>query len=121
MSAEQSATSEAAPALFETLGKQIRRLRLERGFTVARFADACGVSRPTIWSWESGRTCPRMSKMVVLASVLNLSASQLQQDRKDAQELKLARRLRHEVQQTKINVARIACVSPQQIDIAVKL
>lgn len=36
-----------------------------------------GLSRPTIWAWESGKTQPRLSNLRVLASVLGISQLEL--------------------------------------------
>ena len=36
-----------------------------------------GLSRPTIWAWESGKTQPRLSNLRVLASVLGISQIEL--------------------------------------------
>jgi DNA-binding transcriptional regulator YiaG len=36
--------------------QRLQRLRKARGLTLAQVADALGVSKPTVWAWEQGRS-----------------------------------------------------------------
>lgn len=57
----------------DAMGATLRRLRLRRGINQTDFAEQIGVARPTVWSWEIGRTHPRESRIPALARALNVS------------------------------------------------
>jgi transcriptional regulator with XRE-family HTH domain len=59
-------------------GQRLRRLRQERGFSVVDFARRMKVSRPTVWSWEAGKSLPRASKHQLLLDVLGVTDDELQ-------------------------------------------
>jgi DNA-binding XRE family transcriptional regulator len=44
----------------ESLGQRLRRLRRGHGMTTGELADSVGVSRPTIWAWETGKSNPEI-------------------------------------------------------------
>lgn len=57
----------------ETLPARLRRLREECGMSRSELAERAGLSRPTIWAWESGRTQPRHSNLQTLAIALGIA------------------------------------------------
>lgn len=59
------------------LGKRLERLRRERGLTLARFADVVGVSKPTVWAWESGKCRPRTHRVAAIAMALGVDPEEL--------------------------------------------
>jgi transcriptional regulator with XRE-family HTH domain len=61
----------------EAVGAALRRLRLQKGISLTDFAEQVGVSRPTIWSWEHGRTHPKENRIPALARALNVSEIEL--------------------------------------------
>lgn len=76
----ESPTGEARekrPMVEEAFGARLRRLRHERGLSLVEFAQRMNVSRPTVWSWEAGRSLPRSSKLPSLLEVLAVSESDL--------------------------------------------
>jgi len=56
-----------------SFGSQVRKLRQDRGLSLVEFAKRMGVSRPTVWAWESEKSRPRASKMARLLDVLEVS------------------------------------------------
>lgn len=54
-------TSEVPPA--QPIGTEIERLRLAKGWTRADLAEKAGVSRPSVWGWETGKTRPRQDAL----------------------------------------------------------
>lgn len=50
-------------------GKHLKAIRQYRGLSQADVADALGVSRNTVSSWEVGRTEPNMEMVSKLASL----------------------------------------------------
>lgn len=56
---------------------KLRELRLSKGLTIAELADTIGVSRPTIWSWESARSKPRSRSLTALAAALGTGAAEV--------------------------------------------
>ncbi len=61
------------------LGKQLNTLRRERGLTLAQVADALGVSKPTVWAWEKDKARPLPERIEAIASVLGVTAADLNQ------------------------------------------
>lgn len=45
--------------------------------TRSELAERAGLSRPTIWAWESGKTQPRNSNLQTLASALGITELEL--------------------------------------------
>jgi transcriptional regulator with XRE-family HTH domain len=50
-----------------TIGSEIERLRDAKGWTRADLAQKAGVSRPSVWGWETGKTKPRQEALRRLA------------------------------------------------------
>jgi transcriptional regulator with XRE-family HTH domain len=65
-----SEPSEVTPAKF---GMAIKQWRRDNGLTAARFAERLGVSRPTVWAWESGKNLPRPSMLARLSKEMGLT------------------------------------------------
>lgn len=61
----------------ETMGKIIRRLRKEHGFTQEELASSLGVTCQAISKWENDMGLPDISQIVPLASVLKVSTDVL--------------------------------------------
>jgi len=71
--AEQSGEPDAT----ERLSEKLLRLRQERGLSRSEVAARTGVSTPTIWAWEVGKTKPRNSNLLALANALGTTESEL--------------------------------------------
>lgn len=61
----------------EAFAARLQRLRKERALTLAAIADTLGVSKPTVWAWEQGRSRPTADHMAGLARVLGLDQADL--------------------------------------------
>ncbi len=61
----------------EPLPTRLRRFRELCGISRSELALRTGLSRPTIWAWESGKTRPRLRNLRVLANVLGISQLEL--------------------------------------------
>lgn len=61
-----------------TLAARLKQLRIERDLTRAELAERSGISTPSIWAWETGRTVPRLGSLETLAKGLGVSVSELQ-------------------------------------------
>ncbi|WP_232366874.1 helix-turn-helix domain-containing protein [Alteripontixanthobacter muriae] len=72
---DTSASRDARSA--EPFGVRLQRLRKESGLTLEQVAAELGVSKPTVWAWEQGRTRPIRERMDLLAQVLGTSSSAL--------------------------------------------
>jgi transcriptional regulator with XRE-family HTH domain len=59
------------------LGQAIKNLRIAKGLTQQQVADAIGVRTPNVSRYEAGAHAPEMERLVVLAKVLGVSASEL--------------------------------------------
>lgn len=57
----------------EPLPARLRRLREQCGMSRSQLAERTGLSRPTIWAWESGKTQPRHSNLQALATALGIA------------------------------------------------
>lgn len=67
----------------ESLDFRLRRLRQQRGLTLAEFARQLGVSKPTVWAWEQARSSPTPDRYDKIAEVLGTTASALRSGRDD--------------------------------------
>lgn len=65
-----TAGSESLP---ETFGALLRVLRCEAELTLDQVASAVGVAKPSVWSWENGKSKPKREKWHDIAKVLGVS------------------------------------------------
>ena len=61
-----------------TLAARLKQLRIARDLTRAELAERSGISTPSIWAWETGRTVPRLGSLETLAKGLGVPVSDLQ-------------------------------------------
>ena len=61
-----------------TLAARLKQLRIARDLTRAELAERSGISTPSIWAWETGRTVPRLGSLETLAKGLGVPVSELQ-------------------------------------------
>lgn len=64
-----SAAALASVPVSETMGQRLRRLRRERGDSMVRLAQHLGVSKQTLWNWETDRTLPQPRFLAELLGV----------------------------------------------------
>lgn len=77
--AEQPGSDAALPrTAARTLAARLKQLRISRDLTRAELAERSGISTPSIWAWETGRTVPRLGSLETLAKGLGVSVSELQ-------------------------------------------
>ncbi len=60
------------PTLSGSLGQRIRTFRRDHRLSASSLADQLGVSRPTLWSWETDRSVPRARNLVRLEGILGM-------------------------------------------------
>lgn len=74
-----AARAQAQPARSaeETLGQRIKRERAASGLTLVELATLVGVSKPTLWKWESDKVRPRQETMKALATALGIGELEL--------------------------------------------
>ena len=70
-----------AAAPLDSFGERLKRLRSQSGHTMIEFAERVGVSKPTLWKWETGKVMPRPRALETLAQVLGLTAAELRYGR----------------------------------------
>ena len=105
----------------EAFGATLRRLRQQQGTSQADFAGQVGISRPTLWSWETGRTSPGNSKIKALSRALNLAESDLISASQIAAKPNFKQILEEEVASSKERIAASAGTTPDMIEIIIKL
>ena len=64
-----------------TLGKRLKELRTQSGFSQEMVAERIGVSRQAVTKWESGRTIPTAENLAALAQLYQVPLTQLNEDR----------------------------------------
>jgi len=77
---ERSALSAAAlrsAPVAQPFGARLKRLRAERGLTAMQLAQRLGVSKQTLWNWETDRTLPQPRFLAALAEALLVSEGEL--------------------------------------------
>lgn len=55
-----------------TIGNAIKNLRVERALTQEQLAKKTDCTQSAVASWESGRTCPSVKKVKMLAAIFNV-------------------------------------------------
>lgn len=77
--AEQPAGDAPLPrTAARTLAARLKQLRITKDLTRAELAERSGISTPSIWAWETGRTVPRLGSLETLAKGLGVAVSELQ-------------------------------------------
>jgi transcriptional regulator with XRE-family HTH domain len=69
-------TAPSAPP--EDFGARLHRLRIERGLSLADIATRLGVSKPTVWAWEHGKSRPVERRLTGLAEALGVTPGGLE-------------------------------------------
>jgi transcriptional regulator with XRE-family HTH domain len=118
----------------QTLGQNIRRLRLARGLSLVDFAQKMQVSRPTVWSWEAGKSAPRARKRQLLMKVLEIGERELDDvrdqddvagpsvsDNPSAESLNDDGKLKSIVSQAKADIAAAAGTTPDKITLILEI
>ena len=105
----------------KAFGATLRRLRRQQGTSQADLAGQVGVSRPTVWSWETGRTSPGNSKIKALSRALDVPESDLILGSQIAAKPDSKRILEEEVALSKDRIAVAAGTTPDMIEIIIKL
>jgi transcriptional regulator with XRE-family HTH domain len=98
----------------ETFSARLRRLRKERGLTLAAIADELGVSKPTVWAWEQGRAKPTPGHMAALAQTLGFDQSDLAGNSDSAQ-------LRAVIAQARQQIAEVMQIDITKVRIMLEL
>ena len=93
---------------------------MQQGITVRNFAEQVGVSRPTVWSWEIGKTRPNGRRIPALARALNVPESYLILSPQDVAEHQKKRTLEEEIVYSKERLAAAGGTTPDRIEITLK-
>ena len=105
----------ALGALDDDFGHRLQRLRKQRGMTLAQVAEQLGVSKPTVWAWEQGRSRPVGNRIDPLAEALGVTRSELYPDA-DNQSL-----LHDLLARARAEIAAAAGANPDKIRILIEL
>ncbi|MFA6220542.1 MAG: helix-turn-helix domain-containing protein [Erythrobacter sp.] len=111
----------------EAFGERIRRLRRQSGLSMVDFANSFGVTKPTLWKWETGRAHPRQAVLRRLADRFGMSEQELlfgpgeRPARAQPPDHRPVRpgTLAETVARSRTVIAREAGVSPSQVSIAI--
>lgn len=76
-SAEHSAVSKRPEIVVKALGKRIRQLRHEKGWSQEHLADQAGMHRTYMWGIEQGMRNPSVRHLVRVADALGVSVKVL--------------------------------------------
>lgn len=109
----------------EMLPQRLLRLRRERGLSRAALAAQTGLSKPSIWAWEVGKTVPRRSNLLVLAEAFGVSEHALVVGDAApvgdaADPVSWAGEIRDLVETSKERIAAVAGVHPANVKIAIE-
>jgi transcriptional regulator with XRE-family HTH domain len=61
----------------ELLPERLRRVRRELGWSRTELSIRTGLSKPSIWAWETGKTAPRRSNLSLLANAFGVPEDEL--------------------------------------------
>jgi len=74
---ERAAAARLARAERAKIGKRIRALREMVGMRPSELARRLGVSHPSLFAWECGKTSPALQRIPAIADALGVSVSAL--------------------------------------------
>ena len=60
-----------------TIGKAIKKARLEKGYTRSMLAQKSQISTQNIFQWETGRAFSNIINLIPIADALNVSLDEL--------------------------------------------
>jgi transcriptional regulator with XRE-family HTH domain len=103
-----------AAAAGEPFGVRLQRLRKVKGFSLARVASELGVSKPTVWAWEQGRTRPVQERLDRLAHVLGTSPETLKTGRDNDE-------LGETLERSRRQIAELYGTRPENVRIMIEL
>ena len=112
----------------EAWGQRLKRLRSARGYSLVEFARLMGVSRPTVWAWEAGKSTPRASKRDRLLEIVGASDWSLQSlalrcagEASTPPSLHQVDDLRSVVEEAKQRVAAVAGIRPEKVKLIIEV
>ncbi|OWQ95323.1 helix-turn-helix domain-containing protein [Sphingopyxis witflariensis] len=112
---------------YEMLPQRLHRLRQERGLSRAALSMRTGLSTPSIWAWETGKTVPRRSNLLALAEAFGISERELvigdpvAHASDDAVSGDRVEQIRKLVDASREQIATLAGVMPANVKIAIEL
>lgn len=77
-------------SLKETMRENLRFYLQQSGLSQKQFADAVGVSQPTVFDWVQGNKTPRIEKYDIICSVLGITIQDLFADANKAKPIVLS-------------------------------
>ena len=100
--------------------ERVKALRSRRGLTCAALAHRIGVSRPTLWAWETGRGHPRAENIKALAEALAVSDEYLKYGTEPEARETESGNVQSVIAEAKIRIAKLAGVEPDQVSIVIQ-
>ncbi len=100
------------PSAGEPFGDRLRRLRKERGLSLGEIAAQLGVSKPTVWAWEHGKSRPVDRRLTGLADVLGVTVGGLEPGPADSPEV---------IDNSRRRIAEAYGVEPRRVRIMIEL
>ena len=58
----------------------IKKARLNKGYTQTELAEKLGISTVSVWMWETGKRFPRMTRLKQIADILGTEPYKLLPD-----------------------------------------
>ena len=112
----------------QKFGARLRDLRKRSGLSLVEFSRRMNVSRPTVWSWEAGKSLPRQSKLRSLLDVLGVGEGDLYGTPSDppvnhdsGESPARENALQIAISKAKAQVAEIAGTSPEKIKLIIEV
>jgi transcriptional regulator with XRE-family HTH domain len=96
----------------EDFGARLHRLRIERGMSLADIAARLGVSKPTVWAWEHGKSRPVEKRLSALAEALGVTPGGLEPAPSGPSE---------EIERSRRRIAQAYGVEPVRVRIMIEL
>jgi transcriptional regulator with XRE-family HTH domain len=93
-------------------GARLHRLRVERGMSLADIANRLGVSKPTVWAWEHGKSRPVEKRLSALAEALGVTPAGLEPAVSGPPE---------ELEKSRLRIAQAYGVEPMRVRIMIEL
>lgn len=114
------------PSTPQIFGARLKQLRLREGLSLVELAKRMDVSRPTIWSWEAGKSTPRAAMMRRLVEVLGVTKDEFYgSDVSEKEEVRPGAptpdTLQAAIRRAKLSIAECAGTTPDKVRLVIEV
>lgn len=101
----------------DSAGACIRAARKRKGWSLDQLAEALGVSKTSVWGWETDKARPRTSRLTEIAELLDLPADRILNGQRPTEDVSVEGRSL--IEDCQLRIAEAFRVNPADVEIRV--